>query len=383
MRKSPLPHRLVPGPGAFHRSAAAILCLAACLGHHALQAGTVTVVCNNNSGDATLINNAINGSSDGDEIVIDGPALITATIKLKGKRSYRGNGRDTVLKQGNSANLATILASDSYLDNSAWTGNPISVRHLTIDGNRDNNTAATVGIIMRSWLSSIEDVSITSMDGHGILLSNPSANSTPLSNTQVNGRIVGNFVDYCGGHGIYVKDTGNSITDWTLTDNWIAGSGLDGIRLENSAGWIVERNHIYGVPNHAIWADRVFGTSISDNYIEGFGETTTAGTWYGIYATAQGEIASTINGNRVFNFGGESQTGSTYRYIGIPNVNYSSGFVTVTGNAIRGAGTTRGTGLYYQKGSGTALTVISTGNLVNNVQTQRTIGTGVTVNAGL
>ncbi len=375
--------KLISGLIGSNRALAVALGLFALLGQPAANAVLIRVTCNNNSGDAALINNAIAASAVGDEIVIDGPALITATIKLKGDRSYRGDDRGTMLTQGNSANLAAMLASESYLDNFAYVGTPISIRHLTLDGNKANNTASTVGIIMRSWLSSIEDVTITSMKSHGIRLSNPTANGTALVNSMVNGRIVGNFITSCGGHGIYVQDSGNSITDWTLTDNWVAGSGIDGIRLENSAGWVIERNHIYGVPNHAIWAERAFGTSISDNYIEGFGETTTAGTWYGIYITAQGDVASTINGNRIFNFGGESQTGSTYRYIGIPNVNYSSGFVTVTGNAIRGAGTTRGTGLYYQKGSGTALTVVSTGNLVANVQTQRTIGTGVTVNAGL
>jgi hypothetical protein len=358
-------------------------CAVALLAIQPATAGSIRVVCNNNSNDATLINNAVASSADGDEIVIDGPAWITQTIRLRGNRSYRGDSHRTVLKQANSANLSAILASDTYLDNSQWTGNPVSVRDLLIDGNRANNTAATVGIALRSWLSKVEGVTITSCGSHGVKLTNLSANNTPLSNSQVNGRIAGNFIENCGGNGIYVQDTGNSVTDWTLVENWVAGSGSDGIRVENTAGWMIERNHIYGVPRSAISADRLFGSTICDNYIEGFGETTTAGTWYGIYATLQGGIASTIANNRVFNFGGESQTGSTYRYIGIPNVNYASGVVSVTGNVIHGAGTTRGTGLYYSKGNGTGLTVASTGNAVANVQTQRTIGTGVTLNAGL
>ena len=52
------------------------------------------------------------------------------------------------------------------------------------------------------------------------------------------------------------------------------------------------------------------------------------------------------------------------------------------GNAIRGVGTTRSTGLNYEKGNGTALTVVSTGNLVTGVAVQRNVGTGVTVSAG-
>ena len=42
------------------------------------------------------------------------------------------------------------------------------------------------------------------------------------------------------------------MTDWIIADNWIADSGVDGIHMENVAGWFIERNHIFGVPHHAI-----------------------------------------------------------------------------------------------------------------------------------
>lgn len=354
-----------------------------CFGIATARAAIITVVCQNNTNDATRINNAIAASAAGDKIVIAGPALINRTIKLLGNRSYNGTGRSTVLKQAKGANLVALMASDSYLDNSQYTGDPVTVRHFTFKGNRANNRRATVGIILRSWLSDVEDVTIENFGGDGIRLTNLSANNTKLRNSQVNGRIVGNYVENCGGNGICVQDTGNSVTDWTLADNWVGNSGKNGILLENAAGWMVERNHIYGVPQDAISAHRLYGSTISDNYIEGFGEATNAGVWYGIYATLQGNVASVIANNRVFNFGGESRTNSTYRYIGIANVNYSTGVVSVVGNSIFGAGTSRGVGLYYNKGSGAGLTVASTGNAVVNVHTPRFIGPGVTNSPGL
>ncbi|MFT3894523.1 MAG: right-handed parallel beta-helix repeat-containing protein [Anaerolineales bacterium] len=87
-------------------------------------------------------------------------------------------------------------------------------------------------------------------------------------------------------------------TDWTLSDNWIASSGVDAVHLEDGAGWVIERNHIYGVPQNAIFVDHLYGASISDNLIEGFGGTEQAGEWYGIYATVQADTASIITGNR-------------------------------------------------------------------------------------
>ncbi len=101
--------------------------------------------------------------------MIDGLCLITRTITLRGDRSYSGRSRTgTVLRQADDANLTAMLASDSYMDNAGGTGAPLAVRHMTIDGNRARNTAPTTGIILRSWLSVVEDVYVTGMGGRVI-----------------------------------------------------------------------------------------------------------------------------------------------------------------------------------------------------------------------
>ncbi|GAB3843359.1 hypothetical protein ACFPIJ_28925 [Dactylosporangium cerinum] len=58
-------------------------------------------------------------------------------------------------------------------------------------------------------------------------------------------------------------NSGNAITDWNLGDNWIADSGADAIRTENTAGWTIERNYVYGVSGTGINADRLFATSMA------------------------------------------------------------------------------------------------------------------------
>ena len=347
------------------------------------QGERIVVLGTGTPADAATINAAIGGSPEGAEIVFRGRCLINQTIRLLGHRSYRGeSGAGTVLKQADGANLVALVASAGYLDNTDYTGTPVAVRHLTLDGNGVNNSRVqTAGLLLRSWLSVVEDVHIANMGGDGLRLTSRSANGTGLRNSQVNGRIWGNFIENSGRHGVHVEDTGNSVTDWTLSDNWIADSGVDGIHMENAAGWVVERNHIYGVSQHAIFAHRLFATSICDNYIEGFGETKEAGTWCGIHATVQGGAASTIADNRIFNFGGEKEPGSVYRYIAV-SVNYGTGMVVVTGNAIRGAGTPRGTGLYYTAAEKLGLIVVSTGNAVEGVSTPRFIDARVTVSAG-
>ncbi|HET7560532.1 MAG TPA: right-handed parallel beta-helix repeat-containing protein [Limnochordia bacterium] len=345
------------------------------------SAAQVRVACRNAAGDAAAINAAIAGSRAGDEIVIAGQCLIDQVIELRGRRAYRGESRTgTVVKQADGANLPAIFASDSYLENSPTTGTPISLRHLTIAGNKaQNGGAATNGIALRSWESVIEDVFITDMGGNGILLTNTSLDGVKLTNTQVNGQINGNFINASGGHGIYVQDSGNSVTDWQLLNNWIAGSGADAIHMENAAGWMIERNHVYGVPGNAIYANRLWGTSIADNYIEGFGSSKQAGNYGGIVAKVQGGTASTISGNRVFNH--ESNAKTQYRYIDV-SVNYGTGVVAVTGNVVRASGESSGTGLTYNGGAHT-LVVASSGNAVFGVHTDKIVGSGVTESTGI
>jgi copper-binding protein NosD len=352
-----------------------------------LQGGQIAVLCTNTPSDASTINSAIASSAVGDEILISGQCLINQTIKLLGDRSYSGTSRTgTVLKQADGANLVALLASDSFLDNLGWTGAPVSVRHLKLDGNSANNTGAqTAGILLRSWMSVVEDVYITDMSGDGLRLTNKSANGTGLKATEVNGRISGNFIDKSGRYGVYVEDSQNSVTDWTLSDNWI-GESVDGIHLEDAAGWMIERNNVYRAHQNAIYADRLFGTSISDNYIGGFGETKQAGIWYGISATIQGGAASTISGNRIFNHGlnqqGNNNLTATYRYLGLTTVNYGVGMVSVNGNTIRGTNSPNEIGLYYASGGSHSLTVISLGNAVEDVSTQRLIDGNVTLSSG-
>ncbi|MBP2336130.1 right-handed parallel beta-helix repeat-containing protein [Saccharothrix coeruleofusca] len=333
------------------------------------------VLCQNNTGDDERINAAVAASAPGDELVLNGTCLINGTVRLVGERTYRGLSRTgTVIRQAPGANLDAMLASDSYLDDVPWTGAPVTIRSLTLDADRDNNPAAHDALVLRSWQTVVEDVVVRGATRHGIRVTNLSANRVALTNTQVNGRIVGSHVAGSGQRGVFAEDvagaegTGNSVTDWQLLDNWIEDSGTEGIGLDNAAGWLVRGNHVYGVGRVALWAERLYGSSISDNYLEDFGEA-------GIRVSVQGEAASTIGGNRVFDFGGGTGTFLQAR------TNYGTGNLVVTGNTVRGNGS--GVGLDYQRGPGTALVVASTGNLVTGVTTARQVGAGVTVSTGV
>lgn len=337
-------------------------------GGQAWGAERIDVLCANDTGDDERINAALGGSAR--EVVLTGTCLIDGTIRLEGHRTLRGESRTgTVIQQAAGANLDAMLASDTYLDNDPFTGSPVAVRSLTLRAEGAANPGAHDALVLRSWQSVVEDVVIRDATRHGIRVTNLSANGTPLRNTQVNGRIVGSHIHDSGARGVHVEDTGNSVTDWQLLNNWIGGAGTDGIGMDNAAGWLVRGNHVYTVGGVALWAERLFGSSITDNYLEDF-------VGSGIRVSVQGGAASTISGNRVFDFpGGDPGTFLETR------VNYGTGNLAVIGNTLRGEGA--GVGLDYQRGRGEGLVVTSTGNLVTEVTTPIRTGDGVTVTAGL
>jgi hypothetical protein len=338
-------------------------------GPQSLSLAERTVPCRNSLRDADLINRRIANSKPGDEIVFDGTCLVNKTIKLIGGRTYRGGSRTgTVIKQADGANLDAIFASDGYLDNTTTTGLPFALRTLTVDGNVENNPTAKDSIVIRSWQTQVEDIEINGSVRHGLRVTSLSQNGTRITNTQVNGRIASMQINDSGGSGLYVEDPGNSVTDWQFADNYIAGTGGYGVSLDNSAGWMITGNHIYGVDgNYGLRANRIYGTGISDNYIEDFGTI-------GLIARVQGDAASTISNNRIFKF--NDGDGTYLRLEG----SYGDGKVAVTGNAIRGNG--GGVGLDYLKGNANSLEVVSAGNLVSEVAIPIQVGPGVSVSSG-
>lgn len=341
-----------------------------------LFAQSVGVNCANNKTDAEKLNSAISGSRIGDQIQIHGVCLIDSTIVLRGNRTYVGDSRTgTVIRQAPGANLLALLASDSWDADTAYTGEPIRIAHLTLDGNSSANTGTSV-LVIRSWLSVIEDIVIQNAPSDGLQVTNLSKNGIALNTSQVNGHISNCLITNSGGNGIRVVDTGNSITDWNLLDSWVANSGKSAIYMDNAAGWKIHGNHLYGVGEHAIYANACFATAIDENYIEDFGDSGNGHIWYGIACTVQGGAASIISENKVFMLNGEP-SGSTFVYIGVPRVNYGVGQLNVVNNSIRGAEGKGDIGLDYQLNGGTGLEMLSSNNLVEAVHTERSVGAGV------
>jgi hypothetical protein len=94
-----------------------------------------------------------------------------------------------------------------------------------------------------------------------------------------------------------------------------------------------------------------------------------------------GGAASVINGNKVFMFTKEPSS-SDFVFIGVPQVNYGTSLLTVSGNAVLGSNGKHDTGLSYQINGGKGLEVSSSNNNVQAVHTPRSVQTGVKLVVG-
>jgi len=335
------------------------------------------VACRDNKGDAARIQAVVDASAPGAVIQISGgTCLLTRGIVLPGDRTYAGGSTvGTVLKQDGP--MSFVLASQAYVDDSPTTGDPIQIRDLTVACDRSGSTD---GIIILNWQADVEQVDVQGCGGSGIVDTSVTQNGTAITNTSVNSRFENNFISNSGQYGFEVRDPVNAVTDGFFTDNQVANSGTDGARLENSAGWVISDNNLYGDGADGIDAARLFGTTISGNYIEDFGSARRSGTWYGIVGTAQDGPGSVIAGNKVFNFNGDpGEVGHVF--IAIAATNYGTGYLSVFGNVIRTVA--RADRAFYFNGGPHALVVASAANQVSGPGAPMTLGANVTLRPGI
>jgi hypothetical protein len=337
---------------------------------------TIHVTCQDNSGDATRIQQAINGSPAGSAIQFEGgTCLLTKGLTLPGDRTYTGGSTTgTVLKQDGPA--AYVLASTSYVNSNTTTGDPLAIRDLTISC---DGSGSTDGIMLLNWQVDVDHVDVSNCGGSGIVDTNTGANGKAITNTSVNSRFDNNFISGSGRYGFQVVDSGNSVTDGFLENNQIASSGADAVNMQNAEGWDISGNHLYDVTHDALNLQRIYGTTVSGNYIEDFGDGQTGGTWYGLNAQAQDGPGSTIVGNKIFNLHGEG-SGASYVYLAITATNSGTGYASVTGNVIQG-NRQSDVGLSFT-GGGNPLKVAASGNNVTGVGTKLKTGQNATVTGG-
>ena len=254
-----------------------------------------------------------------------------------------------------------VMASAAFVNNDSTTGAPLTVQRLTV---ACSGGGQTDGIVILNWQADVHDVNVSNCGGSGMVDTSQTADGRSITNTSVNSRFVDNSISGSGANGFRVIDNSNAVTDGYLVDNQIASSRGNAIEMANAAGWRISGNHLYNDVTNGILAERMYGTTISGNYIEDFASRQTDGTWYGIAGSAQDGYGSTIYGNNVFNEVGENGN-ARHIYIAITRTNTGTGYVSVTGNMIVGA--SMSDVAFSFNGGVHNLIVTSSGNSVRNV----------------
>ena len=357
-------------------SCAVTACGSGPAGSGTVPPGSTSVTCTGTTSDASALQRAIDSSPPGAAVGIKGGiCLLTRPVMLLGDRSYLGGSTTgTVLKQDGA--MSYVLGSAAYQANSVTTGNPLAIRDLTV---ACNGSGTTDGIIVLNWQTDVEHVDVSGCGGSGIVDTAVTAAGRAITNTSVNSRFDDNFISGSGLYGFEVADTRTAVTDGYLDGNQIASSGKGAIYLQTASGWDISGNHLYGNAGNAIDAIGLYGTTISDNYIEDFGARQHAGTWYGISGVVQGNVGSTISRNKIANDLGET-AGASHVYIAVPRARGGTGYLSVTGNVIVGA-RSADVGFSFT-GSPDRLVIASAGNQVAGVGTVQRHAGNVTVTRG-
>lgn len=342
--------------------------------------------------DTAAIQATIDSSVAGSRIYFPpGTYLVSAIISLKKSRFYFGADRElSVVKMANGTNLDAVMASETWLSTTSTAAdNPIHLSQLGINGNKSNQTAGLGhGLALVTFWNHIEHLEIINTLGNGLHLSSARRDGTEISGSAVECHVSHIAVRSPNGYGIRVHDPTPSVQ--TITDGWlidciVQSAGADGIRVDCSAGWLIQGCHLYGLPQHGIHMGRADSTRVIGNYVESWGSSSTAGTYGAIVlgdnATTWigGPNPSIIADNTAYYASGAA-AGTNIRGILISTSLATNSHVVISGNALNSNGFYIGIKIQNQ-GVTSISTITTSSNLVSNWATSfSTSASGGTIN---
>jgi hypothetical protein len=288
----------------------------------------------------------INASPEGSHIIFpDAEWLLTSTLQLPHRRRYSGSfwNSGTTLKMANGANLDAVVASATWFSASATptSGDPIIVEHLKVDGNKANQTSGLGhGLVGMNYYSTVQFVNAVNTRGEGIMWTSLTLAGNGITNTCVEVLFFRNQTTGTDLSGIRLLEatTTGKVTDCWFEDNICWSSGEAGIRIDNAAGTYLAGNHTYATGTDGYRIGRAFRTRLIGNYAEGWGGSTTAGTYAGINAFTSPMIsdgALQLDGNILA--GPSTPAVGTQLYgIAARVASGATGRITITGNSCEG-----------------------------------------------
>lgn len=257
--------------------------------------------------DTTAIQNAINACAPGETILFPpGTYLISAALSIKSGVSLRGSsiGTDagTIIKATSAFTGAMLQSAVLASGSKTLCDDPMSIRGLTLDGNKAVLTSATFdGIALCAYWARIQGVYIRNIPRHAIRLTDQRNDAVNVTNSCSENRVIDCKIATIGGNGIHQEsNNGNSNLDGFCESNLLSDIAGTAIQFAKSAGWSFKRNHAYGIGVNGIDLSGCFATSVVENYVEDCGGANLAAQFYvGIRIQQLDGWASQVIGNHV------------------------------------------------------------------------------------
>lgn len=249
--------------------------------------------------DTSAIINAINAAGERGSVFLPaGTYKISAQLPVYSKFTLRGAGSgSTVINQVTAG--TPIIVSRSYVSALSYTPSGGStIRGLTLNG---TTGTGCIGIILRDFSCTIDDVFVTNCGGTGIKITTQNDANTTIGTTLVENNISNSVVRNCGATGFYALDLGSDdngkITGGSLTnviiDTTSSTSLPDGhVTIGAAADWALRGIHTYGnVGLNSIRLSSLNNTSMTGLYIGSYGNSSN-----GLYfrKTQQAVVASNV-----------------------------------------------------------------------------------------
>lgn len=197
-------------------------------------------------------------------------------LSLKSNISYIAEGNSKVILEQVSSD-EPVMASESW-----WTNSTTSDRNIRLVGLRANGNPSNTknhGILLRSYFSSIEGCMASSCGGDGLGFTEISEDSTLVSGTLVENKIVSVKAYDCMGRGVINGSTSSAasiLTDGFADDIIVRqppSPTTRAVEFNSTAGWSIGTIHTYvnggAAPQDAVWFRNPYFTSFNGPfYIE-------------------------------------------------------------------------------------------------------------------
>jgi hypothetical protein len=198
--------------------------------------------------DTAAVQAALNSLSSGQTLLFPPGLYLVANLTVPDVPAItlRGSSRGAaILKLLNGSTGGYVMATHNWVADNDFTGQPLSVVDLVLQGPADGLHNGTVGLILMAWSSRVAGCQFLGFEV-GLQVTTSTCAGKLITTTMVNNRYERCEYLQNSGNGFEIKDSSrHKATDYFLLDSFAMYNGGNGFRLDTTAGGLIRGNHMY------------------------------------------------------------------------------------------------------------------------------------------